>query len=191
MTPTTVVSVKSRVGSGARSTVRGVAGVTLSLVSVFALVTGCAPQPEPVESQGPFATEEEAFAAAEETYRNYVDALNARRADPNASPDPQTFLTGPALEADIRSQQQFNQEGIHVQGATEIVTIVPKSADTDASAATLLVCLDSSATRVIDGDGNDVTPADRAELAALDVGFILTSSRTRIQSSDPTTVDQC
>lgn len=182
-----MVSVKRRVGCVARGAWTAGAGLALSAM----LVTGCTPQPNPEESREPFGTEEEAFAAAEETYRNYVDALNARRESPAAEPDPQSFLIGPALEADIRSQQEFDQQGIRVEGPTMIVAVVPKTADLDANTAELLVCLDSSATRVIDEDGNDVTPEERAELAALNVGVVLSASRTRIESSDPTAVDEC
>lgn len=160
-------------------------------VFTVALVAGCTPQPEPDASQQPFATEEEAFAAAEETYRNYVDALNARRADPTASPNPQVFLTGQALEADIRSQQELDQRGIRIEGPTEIVSLVGTSTDLGDGSAQLLVCLDSSSTRVVDSAGRDVTPPDRAELAALDIRVLIAGARPFIESSDPTTADQC
>ncbi|HOQ22628.1 MAG TPA: hypothetical protein PLN62_09415, partial [Microbacterium sp.] len=43
----------------------------------LALVTGCAPEPAPTPTPTGFASDDEAFAAAEATYRAYVDALNA------------------------------------------------------------------------------------------------------------------
>src|SRR5688500_5990965 len=53
---------------------------------VTGLLAGCAGDPEPAETTHGFASEEEAFAAAEETYRAYVDALN--QVDLS---DPETF----------------------------------------------------------------------------------------------------
>ena len=63
-----------------------VARVTLALAIVLGMATGCQPEPEPSPTGPVFATEEEAFAAAEETYRAYVDALN--QVDLS---DPETF----------------------------------------------------------------------------------------------------
>ena len=63
-----------------------VAAVTIALALAVCVMTGCQPEPEPSPSAPAFATEEEAFAAAEETYREYVDALN--QVDLS---DPETF----------------------------------------------------------------------------------------------------
>ncbi len=65
---------------------RRVAAVTVALAMVVPLATGCQPDPAPSPTGPAFATEEEAFAAAEETYRAYVDALN--QVDLS---DPETF----------------------------------------------------------------------------------------------------
>jgi ABC-type oligopeptide transport system substrate-binding subunit len=54
---------------------RRFAAATLALA--LALTTACAPDPAPTPSPTGFASQEEAFAAAEATYRAYVDALNA------------------------------------------------------------------------------------------------------------------
>lgn len=79
----------------------------LVAVAIAVLLTACTPQPGPSPSPSTtgFANEEEAFAAAEATYRAYVDALNARREDPESPVDPRSFLSGHALEADIESQR--------------------------------------------------------------------------------------
>ena len=63
-----------------------VAAAALALAVVLGMTTGCQPEPTPSPSGPVFANEEEAFAAAEETYRAYVDALN--QVDLS---DPQTF----------------------------------------------------------------------------------------------------
>src|SRR5688572_13777832 len=127
-----------------------VAAAALALALVIGLATGCQPQPEPSPSGPVFATEEEAFAAAEETYRAYVDALNARRADPTAQPDPTTFLTGDALEAEIETENLKDQSGLAIIGDTVIAGVERADFSTASGNAELLVCLDSSATRVVD-----------------------------------------
>jgi hypothetical protein len=66
---------------------RFAAAATLALA--LALTTACAPDPAPTPSPTGFASQEEAFAAAEATYRAYVDALNAVDLS-----DPATFEAG-------------------------------------------------------------------------------------------------
>jgi hypothetical protein len=50
------------------------------VLAAAVLLVGCAPQPDatptPSATALPFATDKEAFAAAEATYRAYVDAQN-------------------------------------------------------------------------------------------------------------------
>ncbi|MET0860918.1 MAG: hypothetical protein ABW091_07810, partial [Microbacterium sp.] len=60
--------------------------LSVALVLASAALSGCTPQPAPTPTPTGFATEDEAFAAAEETYRAYVDALN--QVDLS---DPETF----------------------------------------------------------------------------------------------------
>ncbi|MFV0372584.1 MAG: hypothetical protein ACK5KK_00615, partial [Microbacterium sp.] len=53
-----------------------VIGATAVLLT---LLTACVPEPEPTPTPTPtgFANSTEAFAAAEQTYHDYIDALNA------------------------------------------------------------------------------------------------------------------
>ncbi len=55
---------------------RRVAALAFGLAIVAGLATGCRPEPAPSPTAPVFSSEEEAFAAAEQTYRAYVDALN-------------------------------------------------------------------------------------------------------------------
>src|SRR5690349_16979313 len=95
-----------------------VVAAALAVAVVLGTATACQPEPAPSPSTGAFATQAEAFAAAEETYRAYVDALNERRSNPSGGLDPQTFLTGSALEVDISTQQQLDQAGLTLSGST-------------------------------------------------------------------------
>jgi hypothetical protein len=134
-----------------------------------AALSGCAPAPEPSPSPTPaFASEEEAFAAAEEVYRAYNEAGNARIAG-EESPDPQDFLIGEALEADIDGIRLFDEQGIHLSGAASVGDVSGLSVTTTTVLAS--VCIIATDVRVIDAEGADVTPADRPESSVLHVTF--------------------
>lgn len=145
------------------------AGVWAVAAVALALTTACTPDAAPTPSPSPtgFASEEEAFAAAEETYRAYVDAVNARRADADSEVDPKAFLTGSALDADIRSDERFSSRGIRIEGTTRIRSVDLRSVDE--KGIELTVCLDATETRVLDEDDTDVTPADRPTVLPVDV----------------------
>ncbi|MGF6824462.1 hypothetical protein M2317_003391 [Microbacterium sp. ZKA21] len=168
----------------------------LTIIGIVALaagcLAGCAPEPEPTPTPtSAFASEEEAFAAAEEVYRAYNEAGNERLAG-NGSPDPQDFLIGTALEGDIEALRVLDTEGLTLEGTVDMLAFTGISAELASDATvTALVCLDASATRVVDSEGVDVTPASREETIAQVVTF--TGSMTRLQISAETAAesDEC
>lgn len=165
-----MVSVKSRVGSGARGVLAGVAGVALSLT----LVTGCTPQPEPVESQDPFPTEEEAFAAAEETYRNYVDALNAvDLSDPETFEPVYEWTTGDLNASDRESFTQWHAEGLTKTGAAAIeeVTLVPMD-NHESNELRLEACYNVDAVNVANAAGESLVSPDRPAVQHLQITLV-------------------
>ncbi|PJI54120.1 hypothetical protein CTI14_19425 [Methylobacterium radiotolerans] len=95
------------------------------------LLSGCTPAPESTPTPSPaFTSEEEAFAAAEATFSEYIDALN--RVDTR---DPETFegvfshLSGQAAESTRRAFSQFHAEGVLISGATRFLWVSGVSAD--------------------------------------------------------------
>jgi hypothetical protein len=167
--------------------------VTLGLAAAAVMLSGCvAPAPEPTPtSTAVFASEDEAFAAAEETYRAYNDAANARDADPTAQPDPQSFLVGTALEADIATNREFEEVGIHIEGTSSVVRVVPVSVDLASGDVAISVCIDSSNARVINEVGEDVTRADRDPTVATEVRLVPVAGSLRIESMRGVTDDAC
>ena len=132
-------------------------------------LAGCA---SPVEQPMPtpsFANAETAYAAAEATYRAYVDALNEHRANPTSEEQPNAFLTGQALDNEVEAQAQLADLSLRVIGPSVITSFVPVAATNAGTEVLAQVCLESSATRVIDSGGSDVTPADRESLSPLSV----------------------
>lgn len=155
-------------------------------------LAGCTPEPpEPTPTPtSAFASEAEAFAAAEETYRAYVEAENARRADP-AAPDPQTYLTGPALTSDLAGRRRFEELGVKLVGPSEVSQFDPRTATDDFTRLTAIVCLDSTNARLVDEQGKDVTPADRDPTLALQIEFKVVAGAFLIRDSDIADGDSC
>jgi hypothetical protein len=159
-------------------------------MAAFALgqLLGCAPQPAPGPTPTPsFASEEEAFAAAEEVYRAYNDAGNARRGEANA--DPQQFLTGAALEGDIDTQNILQSRSLFPVGAAAIDSIRGEASDLASNVATItmVVCLDVSAVSLLNDAGVDVTPSERGDMVAQEV--ILMGDTRSLLISDASTMD--
>lgn len=155
------------------------------------LLSACAPTPEPTPTAA-FATEEEAFAAAEETYREYLVAA-AARADGDASADPEGFMSGDALESDLESQRKLLSQNLRISGASTIIDFNPVDARINGPVAVLVVdvCLDISASRLLDDNGIDRTPSERSSTGALSVEFTGDAENMLISRSSPTESSQC
>ena len=149
-------------------------------------LAGCTPEPpEPTPTPtSAFASEAEAFAAAEETYRAYVEALNARHADPTARPQPTDFLIGEALEAELDTEQLLKEQGRSIVGPARATDFRAVDAEADLSTVTAVICLDVADSRLLDEEGVDVTPADRPDLLALEVEFVVVDGDLAISRSD-------
>lgn len=163
--------------------VRATSGMLLAL----ALLTACAPEPAPTPTPTGFASEEEAFAAAEETYRGYIEALNASRDHLENSPSPDTFLTGAALTQSLQVSEQLRESGLRISGPARILTLDPL--EWDSSYATITTCMSYEEARVVDETGKDVTPPDRMDVASLEVQVIYAQPQPLIvrSSTDGTT----
>lgn len=163
----------------------------LTALAIAAALTACAPTPEPTPTPTGFASEAEAFAAAEATYRAYVDATNAARADPSHSPSPESFLRGELLESELEFVRDLAQAGLEVRGDTSIASVEHLRTTASLAEAKIAICLDSSKTVLVDSGGVDVTPADRATLALIYATVTWTPSGSVITESETAGVGQC
>ena len=136
-------------------------------------LAGCT-QPEPAEPTPTpaFSSDEEAFAAAEKTYRAYVDALNARHANAAATPPPTDFLIGQALESELETQRVLAEQKRSIVGDAKMTRFAGTDFANDLGAVTAVACLDVSSSRVVDSEGTDVTPSDRPPVLALELVFV-------------------
>ena len=150
------------------------AAAALALVLVVGLATGCQPEPEPTPSGPLFATEEEAFAAAEETYRAYVDALNqVDLSDPETFEAVYDWTTGEANAGEKKSLTRMHADGWSVQGETIVTEVAPMEFRIEGNpTVTLDTCTDVSRVEVTDDTGASVVSPDRPVRQASKVSVV-------------------
>ncbi|GAB2691918.1 hypothetical protein BKA24_002289 [Microbacterium marinum] len=136
--------------------------ILVACLAAFSLSACAPPAPEPSPTATGFASEEEAFAAAEETYRAYVDALN----DVDLA-DPQTFeplfalTTGELNDLDRRTFSEMHAAGQSVSGETRILAI--NGLRSDGNEVDIESCIDVSNVDVRDANGTSLVSADRPD----------------------------
>ncbi|QAY60219.1 hypothetical protein ET475_09615 [Microbacterium protaetiae] len=145
-----------------------------TLACAGVLLAGCAPEPDPTPSPtAPFASEAEAFAAAEKTYRAYVDALNnVDLSDPATFEDLYVWETGDALATDKEAFTTMHADGWTMNGTTVVTLIQP--ADTAMGTALELrvnACADVSDVTIEDGEGASMVDQDRGNMQSLLITF--------------------
>ena len=148
--------------------------VPLALVALAlaGIVAGCAPTPAstPTPTSG-FASDAEAFAAAEETYRAYVDALNrVDLSDPETFEDVYAWTTGELNASDRHGLSGYHADGLRVTGESVIQVLEPRA--TTSNWTELAACLDVSSVEVVDAAGESLVDADRADVQTLTVRLV-------------------
>ena len=176
-------------GFARASTVKGVrsriASALAAALLAGALTVGCTPTPEPSPTPTGFATEEEAFAAAEETYRAYVDALNAvDLSDPETFEDVYAWTTGEANAGERKTFTDLHAKGLTVTGSSTAALVEPHGGfDADILALQLAVCLDVSNVDLTDEAGESVVSPNRGDVQSMLVTLVPGSTPTRLAIS--------
>lgn len=136
--------------------------------------TACQPEPTPTPTGPAFASEDEAFAAAEETYRAYVDALNqVDLSDPETFEAVYAWTTGEANAGEKKSLTTMAADGWSVTGDSSIRAFFPDAAKL-AKPATVsaIVCSDVSDVVVTDASGQSMVSGQRPDVYALRIDLI-------------------
>jgi hypothetical protein len=160
---------------------------------LLAVTSGCSATPKPEPTATPaFASEEEAFAAAEKLYLEYNEAGNAKMAG-ESTPNPQDFLIGTALEADIDGGRFLAEQGLRISGSAAVTSFVGIEVVGTGRIVTIVavVCLDATAVHVFDEAGTDVTPADRGDTVAQRVEFVGAKGELWIGSESSESPEEC
>ncbi|KAA9105499.1 hypothetical protein [Microbacterium rhizomatis] len=143
----------------------------LAVALLAVMISGCSGQPEPVTATPAFVSEEEAFAAAEQTYRNYVDALNkVDLSDPHTFRAVFDWTTGDANASARESFSQMYADKWKMSGHS-VVTLIEHSTTqaTPSTDISIAVCLDVSAITGVDKNGNSVVSPDRRPVQSMQV----------------------
>jgi hypothetical protein len=162
--------------------------IAIPLIAIA--LTGCAAQqPTPqqssvAEEQKPlFSSDEEALAAAQAAFANYLEVSDQIARDGGANPERLEPLLGTQqyqLEAD--SFHGYISKQIHASGQMSFDTIhIASSGNSELS---VYLCLDSSESRVLDSGGVDVTPEGRIDRWPLLVNFKSENGALKIVGSD-------
>lgn len=161
----------------------------LATLVAAAPLAACGPTPVPTPTPtAAFASEEEAFAAAEETYREFTRRLNEiDLADPRTFEPLFELSSGEFESADRKAYSSMHAEGFAINGTTKILSFEGTAADLRRNVVEAAVCLDVSDVTVVDSAGASQVDPNRPNTYALDVIFI---SDGRSLTIDSASVDQ-
>lgn len=148
-----------------------------------------APTPTPTAV---FASEDEAFAAAEKVYRAYNDAGNKNRIGADGA-EPEDFLIGDALEGYYQGQQYLRNQGVTLEGTTRVTEFLRDAVEVtnETASVTATICQDVTELRGLDESGNDVTPVSRPDLLAQTVKFAYNGESFLITDEAEGDVSRC
>lgn len=158
---------------------------------VAAAMSGCLPSdPAPVPTLEPtavplFASDEEALAAAEETYGKYVAVSDLVAQEGGANPERLAdYVTDEWLTKEVEAFEEIAASGVRQIGSTSVSNATLQQVLTDA--VVFYVCSDSSGTVFVNAAGTDVTPVDRQTLYKLEVTVTGSDgSELRIEGIEP------
>lgn len=143
------------------------------VLGIFAaLLAGCAPEPVAEVTPSPtFASEAEAFAAAEATYRAYVDALNqVDLADPETFEAVYAWTTGEANASAREYLSELHADGATLRGQSQVDTVVAlRGSDHE---TTVAACLDVHAVELLDVSGESIVDDGRPDKQSFEVAFV-------------------
>jgi hypothetical protein len=161
------------------------------LALAAAALTGCSPTPAPTPSPTPaFATGDEAFAAAEKTYRAYIDASNAiDLRNPRTFDALDSFTAGSYRADERKSLSKAHAQGYSSSGAIAIDWFEGARLEDDKVFA--VACNDVSQTTLADSNGTSLVATDRPSRYALSIEFIIDDSDVRIIHAESVGSETC
>lgn len=142
----------------------------LAATVLAAALSACAPtaSPSPSPTATGFASEEEAFAAAEATYRAYVDALNDVDLSDPATFEPVYALTsGDAADQERKTLSGYHADDLTVAGKSKLTVLEPLDWDPEVNRVRLASCVDVSDVVVTDSGGKSVVATERPDVQSV------------------------
>lgn len=116
-----------------------------------------------------FSSEAEAFAAAEQTYRSYVDALNSVvLSDPETFEAVYAWTAGDTRAEAKRSLSQMSADNWSVSGTSVVEIAQPVGLYTpESTEVELTICLDVSTVRLTDEGGSTKVDDNRPDVQSM------------------------
>ncbi len=166
---------------------------TAGAATVLVCMTACTPEPAPTPSPTGFTSEAEAFAAAEQTFRDYIDASNGVvLSDPGTFERLFALSTGDQNAFDRKRLSNYHADGYVSTGETIIVATADQAWDPASGMTTLGVCLDVSDVDIKNSSGESIVSVDRPDRQTLSVILDSTDRQFLVASiSGDVKDDQC
>ncbi|KAB1865000.1 hypothetical protein [Microbacterium algeriense] len=165
----------------------------LATLVAAAPLAACGPTPVPTPTPtAAFASEEEAFAAAEKAFDLYVDALNAIDTS-----NPETFeslfdlSSGSVESADRKNFSSMYATGQVISGLTRVLSFEGVHSEAPFDQIISAVCLDVSQVTITNPDGSSAVSPDRPDVYALEVTFLVDAGEILVDSADSSDAVQC
>ncbi|MCP2370914.1 hypothetical protein BJ978_001590 [Agromyces terreus] len=139
--------------------------------------------PPPSESAPIFATDEEALAAAVAAYDAYLDVAQQVGEDGGAEPDRiRAAVTDEYADEEIPNYASLGDNDYRIVGRGTLgkATLMERTDST----VHIYGCVGVGTSRVIDGDGKDVTPTGRPQSVPLELTFQIDNGELLLSSSD-------
>jgi hypothetical protein len=127
-----------------------------------------------------FASDDEALAAAELAYRNYIAVSDEIARDGGKSPERiHEFVTADLYLQAVEEFSYFSNHGVRASGQTSFDSFRIQSVEVIDGRQHIraYVCLDVSNNRLLDSFATDVTPADRPSRVPLEILFLVAPSK--------------
>lgn len=174
------------------SSLRAVGVLSTGLLA-FGMLAACAPAPEPEPTETAlFSSDEEAFAAAEETYQAYTDALNdVDTSDPNTFESVYQYSSGSFESADKENLSWMHAENLTLGGETRIIEFNGTQASSDRTDLQARVCIDVSKVTLTNAAGESQVNPTRPDTYALDLTFKANDERLLIDSAQTPEDQSC
>jgi hypothetical protein len=153
------------------------ATVTLLVAAASVACTTPAPKPTPTLT-AIFASEDEALAAATDTYEKYTAALDSESANGDASAEAIRDFVTPEYFEQFAEPSTIKTNGWHTEGVTTFDSVSLLTFDETEGRARVSVrlCRDVSGLRILDAEGNEVLPPGRSERFPVEVRFLSEST---------------
>lgn len=177
------------------SSLRAPTALVVLLATLLSLAA-CSPAPDatPSPTATPlFATEKEAFAAAEATFDSYVQALNSvDTTDPHTFEPVFELSSGSVETADRKNFSEWHADRMVLTGAARVVSFTGVESRPPFTKATAAVCLDVSAVQITNRDGSSGVSPTRPSVYGIEVELVVSGgSAYTVDKATPSESVKC